>query len=176
MPPLKCWSADLRGTARRSGRLCRSPSAFALWPDALCGEQSHKKSPFCNCLQKGRIANGNSRSFFHPDFDRRLWNFTRSAPFTGKSGRGLGPLGLTTGGDFHPALKQTINSIVRRSIFCNCRQSEKMPFSGALPARCPPRGRRRVFSRPRFLFGPFFPGPAPADQAGCAPPPGMVLF
>src|SRR6056300_1027957 len=39
-------------------------------------------------------------ALFHPDFNRRLWNFTKSADtLTGRS------RAVTAGGEFHPALR-----------------------------------------------------------------------
>jgi hypothetical protein len=48
-------------------------------------------------------------SFFHPDFNRRLWIFTKSADLYLKERALAGSFTLsknTAGGELHPALKQ----------------------------------------------------------------------
>ena len=42
---------------------------------------------------------------FHPDYDRRLRNYTGSADLPERSARGLGIAAFTAGGEFHPALR-----------------------------------------------------------------------
>ncbi len=49
------------------------------------------------------VKNRYSRCFFHPDFNRWFWNFTKSAVFLIEYGSWT----LTTSGELHPALKQT---------------------------------------------------------------------
>ena len=53
--------------------------------------------------------------FFHPDFDRRLRNFTESTAFN--AARGLKEKLFTAGRDFHPAPKQNFKIVEKRSPF-----------------------------------------------------------
>ncbi len=77
----------------------------------------------------------------HPDYDRRLRNYTESAdPETGYSGaRGLQALPVTAGGEFHPALRTGIHeteficagNLCRRFIKIKRRCRQNIPDKAA---------------------------------------------
>jgi len=53
---------------------------------------------------------------FHPDYDRRLWNLTRSAVTPEEAARGLGAIPPTAGGELRPALR--ISGRCRANMLC----------------------------------------------------------
>ena len=87
---------------------------------------------------------GLSRTFYHPDYHRRLWALTRILhrrlsgmnfqPVIGASARGLVGLGflqkprrITAGGDFHPAPKIHISWIAPRGLYSDDGGSLQYP-------------------------------------------------